>query len=349
MVWDKKAGLILLTITLATLIVGCSGPNVLTVTGVGATFPAPIYTKWAHQYEQLNGVRINYQPQGSGAGIKQIKDKTVDFGASDAPLLEKELDEHGLIQFPVVIGGVVPVVNLKGIAAGQLKLNGNLLADIFLGKITKWNDPAILKENPGIKLPDSDIKVVHRSDGSGTTWIFTNYLSLISNEWKTKVGTDKSVNWPVGQGGKGNEGVSAFVQQLDGSIGYVEYAYALQNKMTHVQLQNKDGKYVEPSIESFQAAASNADWANAPGFYVVLTNQPGEKSWPITGASYVIIYKDQKDEKIGKAILDFFKWGYEHGGDMAKELNYVPMPENVIKMVEAKWKETVKFKGNPLL
>jgi len=316
----------------------------LTINGAGATFPYPIYAKWADAYHDLTGVKVNYQSIGSGGGVQQIKAGTVDFGASDAPLTAKELDESGLIQFPMVMGGVAPVVNLPGVKPGELKLSPSLLAGIFLGKITKWNDPAVAKENAGIKLPDKDITVVHRADGSGTTWIFTNYLDKVSKDWHSKVGFGKAVNWPVGIGGKGNEGVSAYVQRIQGAIGYVEYAYALQNKMTYAKLRNSSGEYVEPSAATFQAAAASADWKNAPGYYVVLTDQPGRDSWPITGASYIIVHKQQKDPKIGKAMLEFFDWSYKHGQQMAKDLDYVPMPDAVVKLVTARWKTEIKTK-----
>lgn len=335
-------------IIVAVLSIGCGNnktsnktqPSII-INGAGATFPYPIYAKWADKYKELTGTQINYQAIGSGGGVQQIKVGTVDFGASDAPLTVEELDKEGLIQFPMVMGGVVLVINLQNIKPGDLKLTPDTLAGIYLGKIDKWNDPAIAKDNPGLKLKDKDITVVHRADGSGTSWIFTNYLDKVSTQWHSKVGFDKAVDWPVGVGGKGNEGVAAYVQRLDGSIGYVEYAYALENKMNHVKLKNKDGNFVDPSIDTFQAAAINADWVNAPGYYVVLTDQAGKMSWPITGASYIIIHKEQKDPKLAKAMLDFFAWSYKHGAEMAKELDYVPMPDNVIKLVESKWKETI--------
>ncbi|MHB9036346.1 MAG: phosphate ABC transporter substrate-binding protein PstS [Armatimonadota bacterium] len=313
----------------------------VTVNGAGATFPYPVYAKWADKYHQMTGIKVNYQSIGSGGGVQQIKAGTVDFGASDAPLTAKELDEAGLIQFPMIMGGVVPVVNIEGVKQGQLNLSPETLTGIYLGKIKKWNDSAITKENPGLPLPDKDITVVSRADGSGTSWIFTNYLDKVSKDWHNKVGFGKAVSWPVGVRGKGNEGVASYVQRLQGSIGYVEYAYALQSKMNYVKLKNKAGKYVEPSIETFQAAAASADWENAPGYYVVLTDEPGEMSWPITGASYIIVHKKQKDKKIADAMLGFFEWSYQHGADMAKELDYVPMPDNVVKMVQKKWKSDI--------
>ena len=310
----------------------------VTINGAGATFPYPIYAKWADAYNDLTGVRVNYQSIGSGGGVQQIKAGTVDFGASDAPLTSKQLDESGLIQFPMVMGGVVPVVNLPGVKPGELRLSADLLAGIFLGKVKKWNEPAVAKENTAAELPDKDITVVHRADGSGTSWIFTNYLDKASKDWHSKVGFGKAINWPVGIGGKGNEGVSAYAQRIEGAVGYVEYAYALQNKMAYVKLLNSSGKYVEPSAATFQAAAASADWKNAPGYYVVLTDQPGKDSWPITGASYIIIHKEQKDPKIAKAMLDFFEWSYKHGQQMARDLDYVPMPDAVVDLVTARWK-----------
>lgn len=314
----------------------------VTITGAGATFPYPLYSRWAADYQKKTSVKLNYQSIGSGGGIKQIKAKTVDFGASDAPLTVKELDEAGLVQFPMTMGGVVPVVNLEGVQANQLKLSGTTLANIFLGKVTKWNDEAIKAENPDVKLPDLAISVVHRSDGSGTTWIFTNYLSKVSSEWKDKVGNDKVVQWPVeGAAGKGNEGVAAYVQRLKGSIGYVEYAYALENKMTSVQLKNKDGKFVAPTSETFQAAAANADWAKAEGFYMVLTEQPGEKTWPITGASFILMHKKQADVAHAKEVLKFFDWAFKNGQKASEELHYIAIPDSVSKIVEEAWTKNI--------
>ena len=313
-----------------------------TITGAGATFPYPVYSKWAYLYNKETGVQLNYQSIGSGGGIKQIKAKTVDFGASDAPLKPEELNESGLMQFPMIMGGVVPVVNIKGISAGQLKLTPEVLADIYLGKITKWTDPRIREINSGVSLPNRSITVVHRADGSGTTWIFTNYLSKVSSEWKEKVGNDKSVQWPAGVGGKGNEGVAAFVGKVNGSIGYVEYAYALQNKMASVMLKNHDGNFVAPTSENFQAAAAGADWAHADGYYMVLTDQPGKDSWPITGASFILMYKKQVNPAEAKEVLKFFAWSYKNGDKAALELDYVPMPDSVVKMVENTWKKEIK-------
>ena len=319
------------------------------ISGAGATFPYPIYAKWAEAYAGRTGVHLNYQSIGSGGGIKQIEAKTVDFGASDAPLKPEQLDKYGLLQFPTVMGGVVPVVNVPGVAAGQIKLSGEVLADIYLGKIKKWNDPQIAKLNPGVKLPGMAITVVHRSDGSGTTWIYTNYLSKVSRDWADKVGNDKAVAWPAGVGGKGNEGVASYVGRIKGSIGYVEYAYALQNKMAYAELRNHDGNYVAPDSASFQAAAAGADWAHAPGFYMVLTDQPGAKSWPITGATFILVYKQQDKAEPGKAVLNFFDWSYQNGDKMAESLDYVPMPNSVVNLVETTWHKDIKAAGGEAL
>ena len=312
------------------------------ISGAGATFPYPIYAKWAESFAQNTSIKMNYQSIGSGGGIKQIEAKTVDFGASDAPLKPEELQKNGLMQFPMIMGGVVPIINVRGIKPGELKLTAQALADIYLGKITKWNDKEIKSLNPNISLPNDAITVVHRSDGSGTTWIFTNYLSKVSTDWAKKVGNDKAVAWPTGIGGKGNEGVASYVGRVKGSIGYVEYAYASQNKMTYVQLRNKAGNYVKPDTASFQAAAANADWKNAPGFYMVLTDQAGKDSWPITGASFILIYMDQKNPETAKSVLKFFDWSYHHGGSMAESLDYVPMPEQVVSLVEKTWHNEIK-------
>jgi len=316
-----------------------------TINGAGATFPYPVYSQWAHKYNQITGVKLNYQSIGSGGGIRQIKARTVDFGATDAPLKADELDKAGLIQFPMIMGGVVPVVHIEGIELGQLKLDGKTLTNLFLGNITKWNDPAISALNPDLNLPNKDVTIVHRADGSGTTWIFTHFLSKVSDEWKKKVGAGKAVSWPVGIGGKGNEGVASYVQRVDGSLGYVEFAYALQNKLTYVKLKNQTGKYVNPTKKSFMSAAAHADWANAPGFYMVLVDQPGRDSWPITGASFILLYKEQENEKTIKAMLNFFDWCYRHGKELAMNLDYVPMPDNVIKIVENLWKEQIRHNG----
>lgn len=337
----------LCALALLVLAAGC-GPAPVSITGAGATFPYPLYAKWAYAYEGLTGTQINYQSIGSGGGISKIKDRAVDFGASDAPLIQDELQKSGLVQFPMIVGGVVPVVHVEGVGPGELKLSPELLADIFLGKVKSWDDARIAKENPDIKLPAKDVGVVHRADGSGTTWIFTSYLAAVSSEWKLKVGADKAVSWPVGVGGKGNEGVAAYIGQLNGSIGYVEYAYALQNKMAHVQLKNRSGKYVEPTIKSFQAAAGNADWEQAAGFYLVLVDQPGEQSWPITGASFILMHKDSPDATKASTILKFFDWCYRHGTRDAEQLDYVPMPAKVIELVEASWDKNMTAGGKPI-
>ncbi len=323
--------------------------KVTEIAGAGATFPYPVYAKWADAYYKLTGIKLNYQSIGSGGGIKQIKAKTVDFGASDAPLKPADLNKWGLMQFPMIMGGVVPVVNIEGVKPGELKISNKTLVDIYLGKITKWNDPAIKAENPGLSLPNKAITVVHRADGSGTTWIFTNFLSKVSKEWKEKVGNAKAVAWPAGIGGKGNEGVASYVKRIKGSIGYVEYAYALQNNLTYILLKNKAGNYVAPEMKTFQAAAANADWEHAEGFYMVLTDQPGKDSWPITGASFILVYKVQDKPEVGKAVLSFFDWCYKNGQDMAAELHYVPMPESVVNLVEKAWADQIKDKnGHPI-
>lgn len=317
------------------------------VTGAGASFPAPVYAKWADAYNKATGVRINYQSVGSGAGMRQIRGKTVDFGASDAPLSDADLAKDGLIQFPTVIGGVVPVVNIKGITAGQMKMTGALLGDIYLGKITKWNDPAIAALNPGVPLPDSAIAVVRRADGSGTSFLFTNYLSKVSADWKAKVGEGTAVNWPTGAGGKGNEGVSAFVQRLPNSIGYVEYAYAKQNKMSHVQMRNQAGTFVAPSDASFKAAAAGAEWSKS--FNQVLTDQPGKDSWPITGATFIMMHVKQDKPQQAAAALKFFDWAYTNGDKMADELDYVPMPDNVESIIRTQWRKITDGAGKSVV
>jgi phosphate transport system substrate-binding protein len=312
------------------------------LTGAGATFPYPIYAKWAEMYKKATGTGLNYQSVGSGAGIKQIKSKTVDFGASDMPLAAAELDKEGLFQFPAIMGGVVTVVNLPGVTPGQLKLSGPVIADIYLGKITKWNAQPIAALNPGVKLPDEDITVVHRADGSGTSFLFTDYLSKTSPDFKAKIGAGTAVKWATGVGGKGNDGVAANVQRIKGAIGYVEWAYAKRNRMTHTQLRNHDGQFLQPDDDAFKAAAANADWAKAPGFAVVLTDQPGKAAWPITGASYILMHKMQADGARGKEVLKFFDWAYKNGGQAATELDYVPMPANVTKLVQDSWKANAK-------
>ena len=305
------------------------------VTGAGASFPAPLYSKWAADYNKATGVKINYQSVGSGAGLRQIEAKTVDFGASDAPLKDDELAKKGLVQFPTVIGGVVPVVNIKGITPGQLKLSGAILGDIYLGKITKWTDPAIKAMNPTLSLPDAAISPVRRADGSGTSFIFTNYLSKVNPEWKTKVGEGTAVNWPVGAGGKGNEGVAAFVGRLPNSIGYVEYAYVKQNKMTFAQMRNAAGTFVSPDDTAFKAAAVGADWAKS--FYQILTEQPGKDAWPITGATFILMHKAQDKPAQAAASLKFFEWAYKNGDKVADDLDYVPMPPAVKVIIEKAW------------
>ena len=313
------------------------------VTGAGASFPAPLYSKWASDYNKATGVKINYQSVGSGAGIKQIDAKTVDFGASDMPLKDEELKAKGLIQFPTVIGGVVPVVNIKGIAAGQLKLNGQILGDIYLGKITKWDDAAIKALNPGVALPAEAISPVRRADGSGTSFIFTNYLSKVNAEWKSKVGEGTAVNWPVGAGGKGNEGVAAFVSRLPNSIGYVEYAYVKQNKMTFALMQNSTGAFVSPDDMTFKAAAAGADWAKS--FYQILTNQAGKDAWPLTGATFILMHKVQDKPAQATASLKFFDWGYKNGDKTADDLDYSPMPATVKVAIEKSWAEIKDSSG----
>jgi phosphate transport system substrate-binding protein len=310
------------------------------MTGAGATFPAPIYAKWADAYNKTTGARLNYQSIGSGAGIQQIRAKTVDFGASDMPLADDVLAKDGLMQFPTVIGGVVLVVNIKGIAPGQIKLTGPVLADIYLGKITKWNDPALTALNPGVPLPDDAISPVRRADGSGTSFIFTNYLSKVNPDWKAKVGEGTAVNWPTGAGGKGNEGVTAFVQRLPNSIGYVEYAYAKQNKMTYTLLRNKDGHFVAPDADNFKAAAAGADWSKT--FFQVLTDQAGKDSWPISGATFILMYKAQEKPANAANTLKFFEWAYGNGDKMADDLEYVPLPASVKDLVRKAWAANIK-------
>ena len=312
------------------------------ITGAGATFPYPIYAKWAEMYKATSGNGLNYQSVGSGAGIKQIKAKTVDFGASDMPLSAADLNAAGLVQFPAIMGGVVPIVNLPGIAPGQLKLTGAVIADIYLGKIVKWNAPQIAALNPGVKLPDQDITVVRRADSSGTSFLWTDFLAKTNPEWKTKIGAGTTVKWAVGVGGKGNEGVAANVQRIKGAIGYVEWAYAKKNKMSHTQLQNKDGAFLQPSDDAFMAAASGANWAGTPGFGVVLTDQAGKGSWPVTGASYILVHKSQADAAKGREVLKFFDWAYKNGDAAAAELDYVPMPDAVTKLVQDAWKANMK-------
>jgi phosphate transport system substrate-binding protein len=319
------------------------------ISGAGATFPYPIYAKWAEAYKAKTDISMNYQSIGSGGGIKQITAKTVDFGASDMPLKPEDLEKYGLTQWPMIMGGVVLAVNLPGIKPGELKLDGPTIAAIYLGKIAKWDDAAIKKLNPDVKLPSTAIAPLYRSDGSGTNFIFTDYLCKVSPEFKSQVGENTSVEWPTGVGGKGNEGVAALASRTVGAVGYVEYAYALQNKLTYTKLINKDGNTVEPESKSFQAAAANADWQKAPGFYLLLTNQPGKESWPITGASFILMHKQQAKPEVAKQVLAFFDWSYQNGKQMAEQLDYVPMPDNVSKLVETSWAANIKDDGGKTL
>jgi len=333
-------------LTAVALLAGTGLASAQDVTGAGASFPAPLYSKWAADYNKATGVKINYQSVGSGAGIRQIDAKTVDFGASDMPLKDDELAKKGQLQFPTVIGGVVPVVNIQGIAPGQLKLNGQVLGDIYLGKVAKWNDAAIKALNPSLNLPDAAIAPVRRADGSGTTFIFTNYLSKVNTEWKTKVGEGTAVNWPTGAGGKGNEGVAAFVGRLPNSIGYVEYAYVKQNKMTYAQMQNKAGNFVSPDDTAFKAAAAGADWAKS--FYQILTEQPGKDSWPMTGATFILMHKVQDKPAQAAATLKFFSWAYKNGDKTADDMDYVPMPASVKTAIEKSWSDIKDASGKPV-
>jgi phosphate transport system substrate-binding protein len=326
----------------AVILVAVSGAHAADMTGAGATFPYPIYAKWAESYKTATGNGLNYQSVGSGAGIKQIKAKTVDFGASDMPLKAEELDEAGLMQFPAIMGGVVAVVNLDGVAPGQMKLTGPVIADIYLGKITKWNAAEIAAINPGVKLPDADITVVHRADGSGTSFLFTDYLSKTSPDFKSKIGAGTAVKWVVGVGGKGNEGVAANVQRIKGAIGYVEWAFAKKNHLSHTQLKNREGQFLQPDDDNFKAAAAGAEWSKTPGFAIVLTDQAGKSSWPITGVSYILMHKSQGDAAKGKEVLKFFDWAYKNGGAAAAELDYVPMPASVVGLVQGAWKAQLK-------
>ena len=319
------------------------------ITGAGATFPYPIYAKWADAYKKQSGVALNYQSIGSGGGIKQITAKTVDFGASDMPMKPADLEKNGLMQFPAVMGGVVPVYNLKGVESGAITLTGQQLAEIYLGKIKKWNDPALAANNPGVRLPDQAISVVHRSDGSGTTFIFANYLSKMNPDWRSTVGEGTSVNWPTGVGGKGNEGVANYVGRIDGAIGYVEYAYAKQNKLRVAKMVNRDGRPVLPDDESFKAAAAGADWQKAPGMALLLTDQPGAGSWPMTGATFILMHTTQTKPESAKEVLKFFDWAFKNGGAMASDLDYVPMPAPVISLIQSEWKAKVKdSSGKPV-
>ncbi len=317
--------------------------NAADVTGAGASFIYPVMSKWSADYNAASGKKVNYQSIGSGGGIAQIKAATVDFGSSDAPLKPEELAASGLAQFPSVIGGVVPVINVAGVQPGALKLDGPTLGNIFLGKIKTWNDPAIAALNPGLKLPDGKITVVHRSDGSGTTFNFANYLSKVNPEWKSKVGEGTSVQWPVGIGGKGNEGVAAYVKQIKGGIGYVELSYALQNKMPYAAMKNAAGKFVQPNDASFAAAAASADWGNAKDFYLVMTDAPGEQSWPITATNFILVHKQPKNVAGAKATQDFFRWVYANGDAQAKQLDYVPLPDALVRQIETYWSQNLKY------
>jgi phosphate transport system substrate-binding protein len=334
---------------LAGMLIGITGvAQAADITGAGATFPAPVYSKWAEAYQKATGNRMNYQSIGSSGGIRQIKGKTVDFGASDAPLAPEELAKDGLMQFPTVIGGVVPVINVPGVAPGKLRLTGPVLGDLFLGKIGNWNDKAIADLNPGVTLPSQAVAVVRRADGSGTTFIFTNYLSKVNPEWKQKVGEGQAVQWPVGLGGKGNEGVAAFVQRVPGAIGYVEYAYALQNKLAHVTLQNAAGAFVGPDDTTFRAAAASAEWTKA-AFYEILTNMPGKDAWPITGATFILMHKQPEKPGQSAEVLRFFDWAYANGGKLATDLDYVALPDSLVKNVRAAWASNIKdAAGKPL-
>jgi phosphate transport system substrate-binding protein len=334
------------TVFAAIILAGSGVAAATDVTGAGATFPAPIYAKWADAFSKATGAHVNYQSVGSGAGIKQIKSKTVDFGASDMPLKDEELAAEGLVQFPTVIGGVVPVVNIQGIKPGQIKLTGQVLGDIFLGKITKWNDPAIVALNAGVPLTDIAIAVVHRADGSGTSFLFTNYLSKVNSEWKAKVGEGTAVAWPTGTGGKGNEGVSAYVQRLPGALGYVEYAYAKQNKMSYVQLKNSAGNYVSPDDDNFKAASAGAEWSKS--FYQVLTDKPGKDAWPITGATFILMHAKQDKPEQATGTLKFFDWGYANGDKLAAELDYVALPDAVKGLVRKLWGDIKDSAGKPV-
>ncbi len=320
-----------------------TGVQAQEITGAGASFPAPLYAKWASDYNKQTGVKVNYQSIGSGGGIKQIDSKTVDFGATDMPLTDEVLKTKGQMQFPTVIGGVVPILNVAGIAPGQLKLTGPLLADIFLGKVSRWNDPAIKAINPGVNLPDTAIAQVRRADGSGTTFLFTNYLSKVSPDWKAKVGEGTAVSWPVGAGGKGNEGVAAFVGRLPNSLGYVEYSYVKQNKLNYALVQNAAGNFVKPEDDTFKAAAAGADWAKS--FYQILTNQPGKDSWPLSGATFILMHTSQDKPANGTEALKFFNWAYANGEKSAADLDYVPMPPAAVAAIQKAWGEIKDTSG----
>jgi phosphate transport system substrate-binding protein len=325
--------------------IGAHAATAADISGAGATFPYPVYAKWAEAYKQETGIGLNYQSIGSGGGIKQITAETVTFGASDMPMKAEDLAKNGLVQWPQIMGGVVPAINVPGIAPGQIVLDGKTLAEIYLGNVTAWNDPAIQKLNPGIELPDTAIAPVYRSDGSGTSFLFTNYLSKVSPTFQAEIGSSTSVQWPVGVGAKGNEGVANMVRQIEGAVGYVEYAYVKQNRMTYAKLKNQAGQAVEPGAESFQAAAANADWAAAPGMGEILTDEPGERSWPITGASFILMHKEPKDPTVARQALDFFAWAFAKGAPMAQALDYVPMPDEVVVRIQEAWKTDIKGAG----
>lgn len=330
------------------LIVGIARGQAAEVTGAGSTFAYPLLAKWAEGYRDKTGVTISYQAIGSGAGLKQIQGRAVDFGASDMPLKPADLDKSELLQFPLMVGGVVPVVNLAGIEAGRLKLTGEVLAQIYLGKITKWNDPAIARLNPGLALGDLAIAVIHRSDASGTTFIFADYLSKVNPEWEASIGADTTVDWPIGVGGQGNEGVSAYTARIAGSIGYVEYAYAKKNKLSYALMANHEGRFVAPDIAAFQAAAANADWSRASGFYLLLTDQPGSGSWPMTGATFALLHRRATQPNASKAALEFFDWALRSGSQMAEELDYVPIPGGVVSRIERAWENIKTADGKPV-
>jgi phosphate transport system substrate-binding protein len=329
-------------IVAAGLVAASTSAMAADITGAGSTFIYPVLSKWADAYKKASGDSVNYQSIGSGAGIKQIQAKTVTFGATDMPLKSEQLEKEGLAQWPMIMGAIVPVVNLEGIKAGDMTLDGATLAQIYLGKITKWDDAAIKKLNPKLSLPSTAITVVHRADGSGTTFNFTNYLSKVSPDWKSKVGEGTAVEWPVGVGAKGNEGVSGNISQAKGSIGYVEYAYAKQSKLAYTDMMNKDGKTVTPTAEAFQAAAANADWIHAPGYYLILTDQPGDKSWPIVASTFVLMHKVPADKAASSEALKFFGFSFDKGAKMAEDLDYVPMPANVIDLIKKTWSSDVK-------
>lgn len=340
-IFNSRRSVLKATVAVVMSSLGISAAHAAEVTGAGASFPAPVYAKWADAYQKATGNKINYQSIGSGGGIKQITSKTVDFGASDMPLTPQELEKAGMMQFPTVIGGVVPVVNIPGIKAGELRLSGPVLADIYLGKILKWNEKVIADLNPKLNLPAQDIAVVRRADGSGTTFIFTNYLSKVNADWKSKVGEGTAVQWPVGLGGKGNEGVSAFVQRVPAAIGYVEYAYAKQNKLAHAQMQNADGVFVQPEDDAFKAAAAGADWTKS-AFHEILTDKPGKATWPISGATFILIHKVQDKPIQGLEVLKFFDWSFKNGDKMATDLDYVPIPDSLVKLVNSTLASSVK-------